>query len=259
MICDNNGNTALHIAIQVAQKNNKTTRCSEGGNDDNLTTIEKDKKEQQYLKVVKIVKLILKANSNLPLNDQEDEKMFNLNEINYQTIDDKRTDQQTNFVNKQNVFGKTALHYACFLKPDQFSIELITILLKSKANPDIPDFRNNTPLFYLLAEHQAEHQAELQQTEHQTEFQTEIRSKNNLKKCSKNCSLRSPFIDLLIDYSLDEFELDYGRICSLQQYCRKTIQKAIQRHSPKLRFHLLQNINHQLPDSLCDYLSRRTL
>ena len=157
----------------------------------------------------------------------------------------EQAELQSSLVNKQNYFGKTSLHYACLLKPDRFSIRLITILLKSKANADIADFRNCTPLFYLLAEHQTEH-----------------RSRNeSARRCSRACPLRSPFIDLLTDDSLIGYkcdrlnldELDYG-VTTLKQLCRQ----AIQQQSPALQ--RLQSAQYKaLPDSLRSYLSRKVL
>lgn len=325
MITDNNGNTALHIAIQVAQKTNSTQlRCGEDGH--SWRTPEKDD-QREYLKIVELILSSSGADSNEQIAaDEQPGKSAGSNESlrgnGYQLPGERTSNQQTsqstgqqmnrtnrefnqkestkgldqqtstgvtareasgellgplsvgspppasqppfseqrtasylqpgehaelqsNLVNKQNFFGKTSLHYATLLKPDQFSIRLITILLKSKANADIADFRNCTPLFYLLAEHQTEH-----------------RSRNeSVRRCSRACPLRSPFIDLLTDDSLIGYkcdrlnldELDYG-ITTLKQLCRQ----AIQQQSPALQ--RLQSIHYKaLPDSLRNYLSRKVL
>lgn len=298
MITDNNGNTALHIAIQVAQKSKSRPgqRC---GEDAWRTQPDKDD-QKEYLK---IVELILSSGDNGCFNElrtPEDHQPGQSNEsrqceqksnqqtdrtnreFSQQQLVDRQTspvageqaptppdssvgqhggpfaeqrnnyltpnepsEAQSNLVNKQNLFGKTSLHYACLLKPDRFSIKLIKRLLQSKANADIADFRNCTPLFYLLAEHQTEH-----------------RSRNeSARKCSKACPLRSPFIDLLtndlhIGYKCDRLnldELDYG-LATLKQLCRQ----AIQMHSPRLQRR--QSIHYKaLPDSLRLFLSRKVL
>lgn len=247
MITDHRaGNTALHIVIQVAQKT-KSNQCLVD-NDVNLETIEKEDQRGEYLKIVELIlnkSMIDSCSTTDSIDDQTKQNGTNnlksinasTNKKNHQSIDV----ESSHLINKQNFFGKTALHYACFLKPDQFSIELLKILLRSKANADITDFRQCTPLYYLLAEHQIEH-----------------RFKNYPKKCTKNCSKRSPFIDLLTSETkcdiLNLDELNYG-ITSLKQLCRKTIQK----HLPKIKsLHQLETV-HRLPVSLCNYLSRRTL
>ena len=286
MITDNNGNTALHIAIQVAQKSKSgELHCSE----DAWRTPDKDD-QKEYLK---IVELILSSGGDCPSENElaaeeagrpaesspsagergnRTNRELSHQQFDWQTTDpaaecpsapasnlpfseqrtaatyvqpNEQSEAQSNLVNKQNLFGKTSLHYACLLKPDRFSIKLIKRLLQSKANADIADFRNCTPLFYLLAEHQTEHRSRSE----------------SARKCSKACPLRSPFIDLLTDDSLIGYkcdrlnldELDYG-ITTLKQLCRQ----AIQMHSPRLQ--RLQSIHYEaLPDSLRLFLSRKVL
>lgn len=244
MLTDHIGNTALHILIQVAQKN-KSTHClteDENGNLQHHETIEREDREAEYLKIVELVLNRAGDRSDRSTDTLEPPNKSTSSNLNGHLKSIAFDDRNTNLlVNKQNVFGKTATHYAVFLKPDKFSIKLLTLLLQAKADLDLADFRQCTPLYYLLVEHQSEH-----------------RSKVLPKKCSKYCSQRSPFINLLTTkYKCDLLnldELDYG-IASLQQLCRRTIQK----HSPKIEsFHLLQTTN-SLPVSLCNYLSRRTL
>ena len=293
MITDNNGNTALHIAIQVAQKTKSIElRCGEEAG--RWLTPDKDD-QNEYLKIVELILTSSgdrcneaeeqpneidqpehKANQQTnridgELKQQQFDRQTNPTAVgerfkdspalpsvgqtgapfveqrtaNYLPPNDHESEAQSNLVNKQNLFGKTSLHYACLLKPDRFSIKLIKRLLQSKANADIADFRNCTPLFYLLAEHQTEH-----------------RTRNeSARRCSKACPLRSPFIDLLTDDSLIGYkcdrlnldELDYG-ITTLKQLCRQ----AIQQHSPRLQRQ--QSIHFKsLPDSLRLFLSRKVL
>lgn len=349
MITDRNGNSSLHIIIQVAQKRkNNLMQCLENEmiNNSNLRLID-EKDDDEKVDYLKIVELILNSacstkngsnrinrdssnslnslnssnssisstnsdNSNNSskeyqmlnhlndlngLNGLNDENNFNKSRLNSlykesNEIDDE--DPNLELVNKQNVFGKSPLHYAVFLKPDKHSKELISKLIQKKANPNISDYRNCTPLFYLLSEHQNQHQIVENQTINRKEnwseengtnatsiTRTQANAKFRIKNCSKNCKLRSPFIDLLVEtkyYKCDRLnldELDYG-ITSLKQLCRKTIQKCLDYNSTstdskdnrdnssentsrtKFQTFLQSNIN-SLPVSLCNYLSRRTL